>query len=83
MILSSVTSNANVALASEKFFFSVTDKKLAMQLDTIQGQMVICTIAKKTGFFSGMVIRNIWSTALSANNLQQTSIPLFIVLTKK
>jgi hypothetical protein len=41
MILSSVTSNSNVAIASEKFYFSVTDKKLASQLDTIQGQYVI------------------------------------------
>jgi hypothetical protein len=41
MILSSVTSNSNIAIASEKFYFSVTDKKLASQLDTIQGQYVI------------------------------------------
>jgi len=41
MILSSVTGNQNVAIASEKFFFSVTDKNLANHLDTIQGQMVI------------------------------------------
>lgn len=55
MILSSVTSNANVALASEKFFFSVTDKKLAMQLDTIQGQMVIVHYRQKNGvlFWNG------------------------------
>lgn len=49
MILSSVTSNTNVALASEKFYFSVTDKKLAMQLDTIQGQMVIVHYLQKNG----------------------------------
>lgn len=34
MILSSVTGNQNVAIASEKFLFSVTRKNLANQLDT-------------------------------------------------
>jgi hypothetical protein len=47
MILSSITSNQNVALASEKFLFSVTDEKLASQLDTIQGQFVILHYTKK------------------------------------
>ena len=49
MILSSVSSNANVALASEKFYFSVTNEKLAQQLDTIQGQMVIVHYQQKNG----------------------------------
>ena len=49
MILSSVTSNANVVLASEKFNFSVTSKNLAQQLDTIQGQMVIVHYKEKNG----------------------------------
>ncbi|SDC83494.1 hypothetical protein [Williamwhitmania taraxaci] len=49
MILSSISSNANVALASEKFLFSVTDKKLAMQLDTSQGQMVIVHYRQRNG----------------------------------
>jgi len=49
MILSSVVSNANIAIATEKFLFSVTDKKLAMQLDTIQGQMVIVHYNQKNG----------------------------------
>jgi hypothetical protein len=49
MILSSVTGNLNVAIASEKFYFSVTDKKLADQLDTIQGQMVIVHYLQKNG----------------------------------
>lgn len=49
MILSSVSSNANVALASEKFFFSVTSPKLAQKLDTIQGQMVIVHYMQKNG----------------------------------
>lgn len=49
MILSSVTGNQNVAIASEKFFFSVTSKDLANQLDTIQGQMVIVHYEQKHG----------------------------------
>lgn len=55
MILSSVTGNQNVAIASEKFLFSVTNKLLASQLDTIQGQMVIVHYAQKHGalFWNG------------------------------
>ncbi len=49
MILSSVASNQNVAIASEKFYFSVTSKNLANQLDTIQGQMVIVHYQQKNG----------------------------------
>jgi hypothetical protein len=49
MILSSVSSNMNVAIASEKFYFSVLNKTLALQLDTIQGQMVIVHYLQKNG----------------------------------
>jgi hypothetical protein len=49
MILSSVSSNMNVAIASEKFYFSVSDKNLALQLDTIQGQKVIVHYHQKNG----------------------------------
>jgi len=41
MILSSVQSNKNVALASEKFIFSVSDKNVALQLDSIQGKNIV------------------------------------------
>lgn len=41
MILSSVQSNANVAIASEKFLFSVTDKNLANRLEQMQGDNII------------------------------------------
>jgi len=47
MILSSVQSNKNVTIASEKFLFSVTDKHVAMQLDTLQGKTVIVHYAQK------------------------------------
>src|SRR4030042_1534891 len=49
IILSSVTSTANVALASEKFFFSVTNDSLAHTLDTLQGQFVIVHYKQKNG----------------------------------
>jgi len=49
MILSSVSGNMNVVIASEKFLFSVTDKYLAQQLDTIQGRMVIVHYKEKNG----------------------------------
>ena len=49
MVLSSVTSNVDVVLASEKFYFSVTNKKLAKQLDTIQGQKVMVHYKQKNG----------------------------------
>lgn len=47
IILSSVSSTKNVAIASEKFFFSVNDENLASQLDTLQGQNVIVHYTQK------------------------------------
>ncbi len=47
MILSSVKSTNNVALASEKFLFSVIDEQLANRLDTLQGQFVIIHYTEK------------------------------------
>ncbi len=49
MILSSVVSNANVPLASEKFFFSVLNDSLASQLDTLQGHFIIIHYKEKNG----------------------------------
>ncbi len=49
MILSSVVSNANVPLASEKFFFSVTDDSLSRKLDTLQGDFIIIHYKEKNG----------------------------------
>lgn len=40
MILSSVRSNNNTAIASEKFFFSVTDENVAQQLSNLQGRNI-------------------------------------------
>ncbi len=49
MILSSVQSNSNVAIASEKFFFSVTDKNVALQLEKVQGKSIVVHYLNKNG----------------------------------
>ena len=49
MILSSVSGNMNVVIASEKFYFSVLDEILSQQLDTIQGRMVIVHYQQRNG----------------------------------
>lgn len=49
MILSSVRSNVNVPLASEKFFFSVTDDRVAGQLMNLQGRNVTVHYQEKNG----------------------------------
>ncbi len=40
LILSSIRGNANVPIASEKFYFSVNDKKVAQQLMDLQGRSI-------------------------------------------
>lgn len=47
MILSSVQSNANVAIASEKFLFSVTNETLAKQLEKMQGDNIVVHYLQK------------------------------------
>jgi hypothetical protein len=47
MILSSVSGNNNVVIASEKFLFSVTSDSLAARLDTLQGSNVIVHYKQK------------------------------------
>jgi hypothetical protein len=49
MILSSVSSNKEVAIASEKFLFTLINKALVRQFDTIQGEMVIVHYKQKNG----------------------------------
>jgi hypothetical protein len=41
MILSSIQSNKNTPLASEKFLFSVSDKDVALQMEKLQGKNVV------------------------------------------
>lgn len=49
LILSSVSSTSNVALASEKFLFSVPDKRLAKQFFEYQGKDVVVYYQEKKG----------------------------------
>lgn len=49
MILSSIRSNTNVSLASEKFFFSVTSKRVADQLMNHQGRNITVHYKEKNG----------------------------------
>jgi hypothetical protein len=49
LILSSVSSTSNVALASEKFLFSVPDKGLAKKFFEFQGKDVVVYYQEKKG----------------------------------
>lgn len=49
LILSSIRSQNNVALASEKFFFSVTDKSTAQKLENLQGHFITVHYSMKNG----------------------------------
>jgi len=49
LILSSVASSKDVALASEKFLFTMVNKDLVRQFDTLQGQSVILHYIQKGG----------------------------------
>jgi hypothetical protein len=49
MILSSVASTRDIALASEKFQFTVTNRALVRQFDTLQGENVIVHYLQKNG----------------------------------
>jgi hypothetical protein len=52
MILSSIKGNYNIPIASEKFFFSVTDKNVAGQLMNAQGKFVTVHYREKNGTLS-------------------------------
>lgn len=49
LILSSVRGNLNVPIASEKFFFSVTDKNVAEKLNNLQGHSITVHYKEKNG----------------------------------
>jgi len=49
MILSSVATTRDVAIASEKFLFTVTNKAIITQFDTLQGDNVIVHYRQKRG----------------------------------
>lgn len=47
IILSSVQSTANMAIASEKFYFSVTDEEVARKIEKLQGESVVVHYTQK------------------------------------
>jgi hypothetical protein len=49
MVMSSVQSNREVVLASEKFLFSVSESRVAEQLRTLQGYIVVVHYKEKNG----------------------------------
>ncbi|MFZ9386782.1 MAG: hypothetical protein ACO25B_02780 [Chitinophagaceae bacterium] len=49
LILSSIRSQEKVALASEKFFFSVPDEKTAKKLESLQGHFITVRYRMKNG----------------------------------
>lgn len=49
LVQSSVESNKNVALASEKFYFSVQDENVAIKLNNLEGHMVVLHYRQKNG----------------------------------
>jgi hypothetical protein len=49
MILSSISSTRDVALASEKFYFTLINKRLIRNFDTLQGENVIVHYKQKNG----------------------------------
>lgn len=55
LILSSISSNRDVTLASEKFYFTLTNKDLIRSFDTLQGRNIIVHYRQKNSplFFRG------------------------------
>ena len=49
LVLSSISSTAGVALASEKFYFSVTDKAVATKMESFEGKKVKVHYLQKNG----------------------------------
>jgi len=70
MILSSIQSNANVAIASEKFLFSVEDADIARQMEQIQGKYVVVHYREKNGALPWIGESNyiVDSVRISTNN---------------
>jgi len=73
MILSSVQSNSNVAIASEKFFFSVTDKAVALQLEKVQGESIVVHYREKNGAFPWNGESYYFVDSVRVNNSNDTS----------
>lgn len=49
IILSSVQTTTNMAIASEKFYFSVTQEDIARKIEKLQGESVVVHYTEKNG----------------------------------
>jgi hypothetical protein len=49
LVMSSVQSNKDVALASEKFYFTVIDKDVAAKFNSLEGHLVVLHYQQKNG----------------------------------
>jgi len=49
IILSTITSTKDVTLASEKFFFSVTDENVAGKFSSLEGRLIVVHYKEKKG----------------------------------
>ena len=49
IILSSVQTTTNMAIASEKFYFSVTKEDIARKIEKLQGESVVVHYTEKNG----------------------------------
>ena len=49
MIMSSIQSDKNIALASEKFLFTVSDLTLAKKMETLEGRIMFVHYREKNG----------------------------------
>jgi hypothetical protein len=49
IILSTITSTRDVTLASEKFFFTVSDEKVASQFNQLEGRLIVVHYTEKKG----------------------------------
>jgi hypothetical protein len=49
IILSTVTSTRDVTLASEKFFFTVSDANVARQFNQLEGRLIVVHYTEKKG----------------------------------
>ncbi|MEO6537431.1 MAG: hypothetical protein ABIT07_03885 [Ferruginibacter sp.] len=64
LVLSSISSTTNVALASEKFYFSVLDKTVAKKMEAFEGKKVKLHYLQKNGTLpwrgeSGYIVDNV------------------------
>jgi hypothetical protein len=76
MILSSVRSSNNMAIASEKFFFSVRDSEVARKLEQIQGEYIVVHYSEKNGVLPWRGETTYMVDSVKVANIQNTYPPV-------